>query len=277
MPSSLPVIDPVLTVFTKPWKAPPLEALADQVASWGFHGVELPVRAGFQVEPQAALDALPRAQRIFGERDLKIVSVAGNLDEATIRACAAAKVPILRVMLRINIERGYRASVEEFQAAVDNLTPLLLETGMVVGLQNHAGDFVGSAVGLMEALAPLNPACARAVLDLGHTALAGEPEPIAIDVTSPRLAMVNLKNAVYRRTDETPEGVESWARRWTTGKGGLTSWEAVVTALRIQCYQGPICLTAEYHDPNGEYLCEDPVIPLIQDDIAFLKSLLAAD
>jgi sugar phosphate isomerase/epimerase len=272
-----PIIDPILTVFTKPWKSPSLAELADHVASWGFHGIELPVRAGFQVEPEQALDALPAAQRVFGERDLKIVSVAGSLDEKTIRACAAAEIPILRVMLRINIERGYRASVEEFRATVENLTPLLRETGMVVGLQNHAGDFVGSAVGLMDALAPLDPTCARAVLDLGHTALAGEPEPIAIDVASPRLAMINLKNAVYRKSGETPEGVQSWTRRWTTGRGGLTSWESVVTALRNQCYQGPICLTAEYHDPDGAYLSGDPVIPLIQNDIAFLKALLTTD
>ena len=82
----------------------------------------------------------------------------------------------------------------------------------------------------MDALAPLDPACVRAVLDLGHTALAGEPEPIAIDVASPRLAMINLKNAVYRLTDEKPDGEKSWARRWTDGKGGITSWPTAIAA-----------------------------------------------
>lgn len=272
---TLPHIDPILTVFTKPWKTIPLEALADQVATWGFHGIELPVRNGFQVEPQNALTDLPAAQRHFEERNLKIMSVAGTLDESTIRACAAADVPILRVMLRINLDRGYRASVQAFQATVDALTPLLQETGVVVGLQNHCGDFVGSAVGLMDALAPLNPACARAVLDLGHTSLAGEPVPIAIDVASPRLAMVNLKNAVYREVVTDDPMVKTWIRHWTAGKGGLTPWASAATALRTQCYQGPICLTAEYHDQNGRFMTDDPVIPLVKDDIAFLKGLLA--
>jgi len=272
-----PAIEPVLTVFTKPWGKLTLEALADQVASWGFHGIELPVRPGFQVEPQSALEALPRAQEVFKERGVKIISVAGGLDEATVRACAAADVPILRVMLRIDVERGYRASVAEFQATADCLTPLLRETGVAIGLQNHAGDYVGSAVGLMDVLAPLDPACVRAVLDLGHTALAGEPEPIAIDVASPRLAMVNLKNAVYRLTGEDPDGEKTWARRWTTGKGGITSWPTAVSTLRKNFYQGPICLTAEYHDPDGKFLTGDPVIPLIKDDIAYLRALLSAD
>ncbi len=272
-----PTIEPVLTIFTKPWGTLTLEALADQVASWGFNGIELPVRPGFQVEAQSALEELPKAQRVFSERGLKIVSVAGGLDEATVRACAAAEVPILRVMLRIDVERGYRVSVAEFQQTADSLTPLLRETGVVIGLQNHAGDFVGSAVGLMDALAPLDPACVRAVLDLGHTALAGEPEPIAIDVASPRLAMINLKNAIYRLTGENPDGDKTWARRWINGKGGITSWPTAISTLRKNFYQGPICLTAEYHDSDGKFLTGDPVIPLIQNDIAYLKSLLAAD
>ena len=273
---SLPSIDPLLTVFTKPWPSIPLEALADQVASWGFHGIELPVRPDFQVEPQNALETLPAAQGVFRERGLKIVSVAGSLDEATIRACAAAEVSILRVMLRINLERGYRASVEAFQASADALTPLLQETEVVVGIQNHCGDFVGSAVGLMDALAPLDPSCVRAVLDLGHTSLAGEPVPMAIDVASPRLAMINLKNAVYREVETEDPDVKTWVRHWTNGRGGLTSWASAVSALRSQCYQGPICLTAEYHDGDGKFMTGDPVIPLVKDDLAFLKNLLAA-
>ena len=97
--------DPTLTVFTKPWKALPLEALADRVASWGFHGIELPVRPGFQVEPGAVLDALPDAQQVFQQRGVKILSVAASLDEDVIEACAMAEVPILRVMLRRTAER----------------------------------------------------------------------------------------------------------------------------------------------------------------------------
>lgn len=271
-----PAIDPVLTVFTKPWKTLSLAELADQVAAWGFHGIELPVRPGFQVEPKNAADALPRAQEVFRERKLEIVSVAGNLDEATVRACAAAEVPILRVMLKIDVDRGYRASVNDFRATVDHLDPILQETGTVVGLQNHAGPFVGSAIGLMDAIAPLDAARVRAVLDLGHTALAGEPEAVAVDIASPRLAMVNLKNAVYRKVDEDARGVKTWARRWTTARIGLTSWQAAVQALRHQCYQGPICLTAEYHDPDGKPMSGNPVNPLIRHDVAYLKELLSA-
>lgn len=267
-------LSPVLTVFTKPWKSSSLEALADLVAGLGFHGIELPVRPGFQVEPHTILDALPAAQAVFASRGLKIVSIASDLNEATIRACAEAKVPIIRVMLRIDLSLGYRASVAAFQKEVERLTPMLRESGIVVGLQNHAGDFVGSAIGLMDALAPLDPLCAQAVLDLAHTSIAGEPEPIALDIALSRLAMVNLKNAIFRLETESVDGVKTWKRHWTAAKGGITSWGLAVASMRKRNYEGPICLTAEYHDPQGKPLCGDPVIPLIRDDINYLKTLL---
>jgi sugar phosphate isomerase/epimerase len=270
-------MNPTLTVFTKPWPDLSLPDLADQVASWGFNGVELPVRPGFQVEPDGVEEWLVEAQLDFRDRDLQILSVAGNLDAKTIRACGAADVPFLRVMLRIDPELGYRASVAKFQERVSKLTPLLRDSDVVIGLQNHNGPFVGSAVGLMEALDPLDPACAQAVLDLAHTALAGEPADLAIDVARPRLAMVNLKNAVRREVGRDDHGGAKWAVHWGRATEGFLSWSDAVGALRRARYDGPLCLTAEYHGNDGRPLKGDPVVPLIREDLAYLKRILAAD
>ena len=223
------MFSPTLSVFTKPWQNVALETLADQIAAWGFQGIELPVRKGFQVEPERAVDALPEAGAVFRKRGLRIFSVATQFDESMIRACAAADVSILRIMLPIDVSLGYRASVDRFRRTADSLTALLRETGVVAGVQNHAGNFVGSAVGLMEAIAPLDPAHFQAVLDLGHTALAGEPEPIALEVAAPRLAMVNLKNAVRRETGRDRAGASTWA---VQSSGGVCSvWWSMTCTL----------------------------------------------
>lgn len=265
---------PPVTVFTKPWKDLGLEALAAHVAALGFDGIELPVRAGFQVEPDTMAEELPRAQAVFRERGLKIESVAGSLDEATIRACGAAGVPLLRVMLRIQPDIGYAGSVAVFQTKVRALSSVLKEVGVVVGLQNHAGDFVGSSVGLMDALAPLDRETASAVLDLGHTALAGEPEPIALDIASSRLCLVNLKNAIQRLDATDASGIKTWKRHWCAGREGLTSWKTAVSELAKRNYSGSICLTAEYHDEDGKPVTGDAVNSMIAEDIDFLRSLL---
>ena len=85
------------SVFTKPWKTQSLPWLGKFVSDLGFDGIELPVRPGYQVEPDNVA-TLSEAARQLGEFGVKIFSVAGPTDEATIAACAEAGVPTIRVM-----------------------------------------------------------------------------------------------------------------------------------------------------------------------------------
>ena len=96
----------LFSVFTKPWKTLPLPRLGEFVRGLGFDGIEFPVRPGYQVGPDDVED-LPRAARQLAEFDVKIFSVAGPTDEATIAACAEAGVPTIRVMARIGEGEGY--------------------------------------------------------------------------------------------------------------------------------------------------------------------------
>jgi sugar phosphate isomerase/epimerase len=83
------------SVFTKPWKTMPLPELGRFVSRLGFDAIELPVRPGFQVEPQDVARGLPQAVRQFAEFGVKVASIAGPTDEAAIAACAEAGVPII--------------------------------------------------------------------------------------------------------------------------------------------------------------------------------------
>ena len=112
-----------ITVFTKPWPKKSVEELAAFVRELGMDGVELPVRPGFQVEPANIARDLPRAARIFQERGVKIVSIAGAADKAMVSACGDAGIPIIRVMAPIDMKKGYRSSVEELQRTFDALLP----------------------------------------------------------------------------------------------------------------------------------------------------------
>lgn len=77
------------SVFTKPWKMP-LPELGRHISGLGFTGVELPVRPGYQVEPEHVGRDLPRAAKQLGDFGLSITSVAAPTEEATIAACAEA-------------------------------------------------------------------------------------------------------------------------------------------------------------------------------------------
>lgn len=86
------------SVFTKPWKTRPLEELG----------------------------------RFVHELGVRVFSVAGPTDEATIAACAESGVPTIRVMVAI-------------------------------GVQNHDGGFVCNAMGLRHLIAGYDPRRIQAV------------------------------------------------------------------------------------------------------------------
>ena len=262
------------TAFTKPWRDKPLSELAALMHEIGFDGIELPVRPGYQVTPETQAEGLPAAARILAEHGVRIASVAGNTDEATIAACGAAGVPMLRVMARIDLEAGYAASEKRLREEYDRLVPVLEAHGVTLGVQNHSGVMVGSAIGLMHLIEGYDPKHVAAVLDLAHCGLDGEPEAMAIDIAWSHLCMVNLKNA-WRERDEEVNGDEvAWKVHWGSGREGFVSWRDTAAELTQRGYAGPVCLTLEYSRPEGGgQIMGDEVIERARADLAYAKAL----
>ena len=255
------------TVFTKPWKMPIAE-LGPFVKGLGFAGVELPVRPGYPVNPENAATELPKAARTLAESGLKIVSVAGATDEATVAACGAAGVPILRVMAPIAKDRGYLEQEELYFRQFDTLVPALERHQVTLGIQHHTGRFVTNAAGLRRLVERYNRRQIGAVWDPAHCALSGEPPELAIDLLWSHLCLVNLKNGFWRRTNGPEAEVAQYGHYWTDGRQGQCSWPAVATLLQQRGYQDHVCLTAEYSN-------QDDVNRLIANDLAFARTLFA--
>lgn len=253
------------SVFTKPWRMPVAE-LGAHVRGLGFDGIELPVRPGYPIEPEG-IAQLPLAARQLADEGIRIESIAGPTDEATVAACAEAGVPVIRTMVRIG-PQGYMDSVAAAQLAFDALLPVLEGSGVRIGVQNHCDRYVPHALGLLHFLERYDPRQICAVWDAAHNALNGEDPELALEIVWPYLGMVNLKNAIWQRTTGPEAEVAEWRHYWTGGRYGLASWPRVAAELRRRSYQGVICLTAEYSDSSA-------VDRLIREDIAFAKSLFA--
>lgn len=252
------------SVFTKPWKMP-LPALGEHVARLGFGAIELPVRPGYQVEPENVGPGLPEAARILARSGVRIASVAGPADEATVMACAEAGVPIIRIMAPIGPD-GYEATVQALQAELTRLIPTLERAGVTIGVQNHSERYVANALGLRALLAPFDSRHVAAVWDAAHEALNGIEPEMALEVIWPHLCLVNLKNAFWQRTNGPEAEVAAWRPYWTAGRHGLASWPRVVAELMRRGYEGPMCLPAEYSD-------EGAVDRLIGEDLALARRL----
>lgn len=268
----------LITVFTKPWNEESLGELADKVAALGADGVELAVRPGYQVTPETVETGLPEAAKIFGERGLKIVSVASEANERTISACGEAGVPLIRVMAPIDMTEGYLRSVARHRRGYDALLPALRHHGVAIGVQNHYGNFVASAIGLLHLLQDYDPREVCAVLDAAHCAVDGEPVAMAVDILRDRIPfLVNFKSAYHTRVTQ-PEDEAVFTVKWTTHRHGGYSWAEFVRNLRAVGFMGTFCLPAEYSDPKGlPQRMKDDVLPYLREDLAHLRQLLSVE
>lgn len=266
---------PLISVFTKPW-TDPLPELAAKLAGLGFEGVELAVRPGYQVVPENVVKDLPRAVRLLEEHGLKTPSIAGETDEATIAACGEAGVGIIRICAPIDLAQGYRASVEAYRRRFDALLPALEKHDVAIGVQNHYGNMVGSAVGLAHLLADYDPKRVCGVLDMGHCAVDGEPVQMAVDIARPHMnGLVNFKSACHLRANG-PELEADYVVHWTTHDHGGYNWRALVTELHRTGVEGTFCMPAEYSQQAGKHgqRMGDDVLPFVKKDLAHLKALI---
>ncbi|MBT3272433.1 MAG: sugar phosphate isomerase/epimerase, partial [Spirochaetales bacterium] len=164
------------TIFTKPWQDLSLEDLGKLVKELGFDGIELPVRAGYQVEPGLIGTGLKDAVKILADQGVFIGSVAGNTDKQTINACGENGIPIIRICVSIDMEIGYMATEKIVRQGFDGLIPDLESAGVSIGVQNHCGNSVASAIGIMHLIEGYDPRHISAVLDPAHSAIDGETE-----------------------------------------------------------------------------------------------------
>lgn len=253
------------SVFTKPWNLP-IPTLGEHVRALGFAGVELPVRPGYSVNPENMAEELPKAARMLEDYGVTIASVAGTADEATIAACAAAGVSLIRVMAPIPKDATYLEQEARLWREYDRLLPHLERHGVTLGVQNHSGRFVANAAGLRRLVERYDPRLVAAVWDPAHCALDGEIPELALDLLWSHLRLLNLKNAVWQRDNGPEAAVAEYRRYWTSGRQGLCSWPAVVKLLQARGYAGWVCLTAEYSDHAS-------VDRLIHEDLAFAREL----
>jgi sugar phosphate isomerase/epimerase len=242
-------MEPIWSVFTKPWSPMSGDDLGRLVAGLGFAGAEIPVRDTAFVTPADAEQRLPGFVDRLREHGVTVISVAGDLDERMFAACQAAGVPLIRIMAEVG-PGGYAASVRSVRRRLEAALPLAQRYDVQVGVQPHHGRFISSALGVVQLLDGLPADLFRVVWDAAHDALAGDDPALTLDLVADRLAIVNLKNVVYVPADPPGSAVGgAWKPWFVPGPDGLANWSAAFAQLARLNYRGPICLSGQYSDP----------------------------
>ncbi|TCO51050.1 sugar phosphate isomerase/epimerase [Kribbella antiqua] len=229
------------SVFTKPWSGLPGDELGRLVAGLGFTGAEIPVRDTAYVTPATAEAELPKFTEQLRAEGIEPISIASELSERVFAACAAAGVPLIRIMAGLGPD-GYAASVRRTRVLLEESAVLASQYGVQVGVQPHHGRFVASTLGVLQLLEGL-PEHFKLVWDAAHDALAGDDPAVTLELGLDRLGIVNLKNAKYLKTDG------GWKTYFVQGEEGMSDWSAVFATLQRLGWTGPICLTGQYSDP----------------------------
>src|SRR5262249_7891049 len=133
--------------FSKPFQKFTAEQTAELVAKVGWDGIECPVRAHGQIEPERAADDLPRFVEVLRRQKLDILLVATDI--TSIQTPHAESV--LRTLARLEIKRfrlGFFSygpndwpphRLIEIAPALRDIAAACKDLGLQAGFQNHSG------------------------------------------------------------------------------------------------------------------------------------------
>lgn len=262
-------------VFSKPFQGLNAEKTADFVASIGWDGIECPVRAKGQIEPEKAPDLLPAYVEALKKRGLELFVATTDIQridqkhaESTLRTLAKQGVKRLRLgFFKYDLSRSPASQLVDVGAAVRDIAAACKELGLQAGFQNHSGrTYVGAPIwDVYSIIKDLDPRHMGFCFDIGHATIEGGLAwPIQAKLAEPFYTAVYVKDFVWKKTDK------GWRESWCLLGDGMVD-RAFFDTLKKSSYRGPICQHHEYRWANDAEMAT-----MMRHDLSVLKSWLAA-
>lgn len=283
----------------------------------GLAGYDLTVRDGYPVTPETiGTDLVPFVRRLTdaGLR-VPLATIGGEAPppgdpatETAWAACAEAGIGMIKLGYWRWAPGGphYWDQVESVRAELHQYAGLAEKFGVRAVFHTHSSHHWGtppalsaphglSASALMHLIADIDPRHVGAYIDPAHLSLDGEPLEMALDILKDRVAIVAVKNMVYRPTADGDTTV--WSHEACPLPQGLVDWRTAVAALRAAGYDGWLNMHAEYNgryapaaaaggptsaaarpwkqDSAGNLAETAPALKLLEPDIAYLAKIVA--
>ena len=240
--------------FSKSFQQLTAEQTAELVAQVGWAGIECPVRAGGQIEPERAADELPRFVDVLRRRNFDVQLVTTDI--------TSLKTPhaetVLRTLAKLGIKRfrlgffKYEAvgwppdRLKEIAPALRDIAAVCKELGLQAGFQNHSGrDYVGAALwDVFTMIRELDSRQMGFCFDIGHATIEGGLSwPTDARLAEPYLTAVLVKDFSWRKE------AAGWREAWCPLGEGMVS-RHFFDWLKQTAYRGPI---SQYHEyPLGD-------------------------
>jgi sugar phosphate isomerase/epimerase len=260
--------------FTKPFQKLSAALTAELVAAVGWDGVEIPVRAKGQIEPERAPDELPLFAQALRQQKRDIYLVATDI---TSMKTANAET-VLRTMVKLGIKRFrlghimYRPDqspadrLKEIAPELKDLAAACKDLGLQAAFQNHSGaGYVGAPVwDVYSIIQSLDPKHIGFCFDIGHATVEGGLSwPTEARLAEPFYIAVVVKDFVWKK-----EG-GSWKDSWCPLGQGMVN-RTFFDRLKKSNYRGPISQHHEYKMGEGSEMLSN-----LRHDLQVLKEWLA--
>ncbi len=247
--AAAPGFSPPLTVFSKVYQELKLDfdQAAAVTAEAGLDGVDIPVRPGGEIEPEAAAEALPR----YAEALRKQGRTALLLTTAILGPSSAHALDILRAARKLGA-RYYRLGpvqvgraadatkeIAETRSRLKELAALNRELGVTAVFQNHSPGGKNRYLGgdlpeLWQIVREFNPDEIGVAFDLGHAInVHGAKWPEHFERLKSHVKVAYVKDVVPGRGFV----------RFGQGEFSRTDW---FTRLKALNYQAPFSIHIEF-------------------------------
>lgn len=264
-------------LFTKLFRGLATEEMAEATANLGFDGIDLLIRPGHQVEPQAP-DQIQAAVRVLQEAGLTVPMATTDLTdpsqfptERLLAACADAGIKLVRLgYWKYDPATGYAALLETAQRHLHDLVEIAERTGVRLAIQLHGGTIHGSGAQAAALLAGHDPRIIGAYPDPGNQVVQDGREDwrFTFDVLQPWLCCVGVKNGGWFAGEVAESGQRHWRSDWLGLADGMVPWDDILTYLTETGYDGLLSLHSHYEVPLPQVLDQTRV------DLNFVRRLI---
>lgn len=200
-----------LSVFSKHLQFLDYTAMAETAAAIGFDGVDLTVRPGGHVEPEKAVDDLPRAVEAIHKAGLKAEMMASDVnqvrDEVNQRVLTTAAEQGIRFYrlqyFRFAPEQEIPLALAEMNAQLRELATFNAKLGLAGAYQNHAGNRVGAAIwDIWHLLEGLEPQFLGCQYDVRHAVVEGGLSwEQGLRLIRPKINSLVLKDFIWEKSN----------------------------------------------------------------------------
>jgi sugar phosphate isomerase/epimerase len=248
-----------------------LEGAADLTAAAGLDGVDCPVRAGGEIEPDQVTEALPRYAKLLEQKKLKLHLITSGITrvnspraEEVLRTARKLGVPYYRLGF-FEQDKGHSADqqVKEVRSALKDVAAMNQQLGIGALFQNHSGSFGANLSDLREVVSGFDPAQIGVAFDIGHAILVhGKDWVTHFEAIKSHLKVAYIKDARHGG---------SWVR---FGEGDIGQ-SGYFKRLRALDYQAPFSLHIEFDWSNkGKSRNRESLLNALRESRTVLKRWL---